>query len=249
MSTEEIARVTLRAVMVDIKLTDDVDEMQRRMVSTAAIACEAQQKMVEDLPRKYAEVIAKFNRLAEKGEAEKGEKEKEEVEKERKEILSELRALDSFKTELSDLRGINRENEYLIERQVRGLPTVYRTTDPAERRRLTELAMHRHMLSRGVDYTAALERVREGTATEQDEAVVEYAYYHQDKAGRPLNMLWAARRMDEEKDRERDEKEREEIHENENEKNGGKGEEAEKGEEKGECTENAREEKGEKGEE
>ena len=211
MSGGEIVKVALRAMMVEIQRTDDQQEMERRMAEAVAVATAAQERMAEDLPRKYVQALEELKALVRKEETLKedvSEQQREEIDAEKQRLAVQVEELENMRRELEDIRGINMENEYIVRREVTGKKTVYRTATPEERKRLAEMAMHRHMLARGVDYMQALERVKRGDAGDADRAVVEYAYYNKAKAARPVNMLWAAKRIDEENDKREEDKDR-----------------------------------------
>lgn len=140
------------------------------------------------------------------GEEKQGEKERDEKESEieTREEIETRAAIDrilALKMDFDDTAGLDEENEYIVERVLRGKQTVYHTKDEDERKMMRRLGMQHYMMTRGVDYFEALRRKERGEETDADEAIIQMAERVDVKATRPMHALWAARILDEVRDR------------------------------------------------
>ena len=208
-----------------MKRHEDREKMEEEIRHALARAREEQSRLEETAQQRfaaamrlYAEKEMELVKLEKKGEGsedkkQEGEQEKENDEERREKVKAIKQEMEQAaaaarkavrdRMDFERTEGLEEENEYILRRVLGGKGTAYEICSEEDMRRMLVLAMEHHLATRGVDHAAVRRREKDGQLTDADRAVIEWAEDNSRKAHWPRNALYAARRIDAERDEER----------------------------------------------
>lgn len=214
---QDEVRVQLRGVVAAVRRHEDPGEMEKEVQGVLRTVLETQAKLEETAQARFAAAmqahahhqkqaedakkrIEQAEREKKDDERKKAEEEHEKAKEEAEKAAAAVRKAVENRMDFERTEGLAEENEYILRRVLAGKRTAYEETTEDEMLEMQERALAHHLAKRGVDYRAAKRRLREGTATDADRAVEEWASDNRRKAHWPRNALHAVMEMDAETD-------------------------------------------------
>lgn len=229
---QDEVRVQLRGVVAAVRRHEDPEEMEKEVKGVLRTVLDAQVKLEETAQARFAAAMqahAHYQKQAEdakkrmeqaereenEDERKKAEEEQEKAKEEAEKAKAAVRKAVENRMDFERTDGLEEENEYILRRVLSGKRTAYEETTEEEMEEMQQRALAHHLAKRGVNYNAVMQRLREGTATDADRAVEEWAKDNRRKAHWPRNALHAVMEMDAEREAVGDEKQQREAAEKE----------------------------------